>query len=223
MTITPEQHVNQIATEHPLATRVFHRHGIDFCCGGGVSLETACRSQGVDSAMVLHELQMELGKETTDERNWGAAPADELIQHILNGYHEPLYEELPRLEALCTKVEGKHFDKMPTLRAVQKEFTMIKADLLQHMAKEEQILFPMIQSGHTSMTEGPISVMRSEHDEVGAALLRIRQLTNNYQVPEEACNSWRALWAGLESLEFELHKHIHLENNILFPAVMSER
>lgn len=100
-------------------------------------------------------------------------------------------------------------------------FVGLKVELEEHMAKEEQILFPMIQQGKGAFADGPISVMEHEHEEAGAALRRLRSLTNDYTVPEEACNTWRALWHRLASLEQSLHRHIHLENNILFPRALA--
>jgi regulator of cell morphogenesis and NO signaling len=222
MTVNLESKVGQIATEHPLSTRVFARHGIDFCCGGGTPLRTACEEHGIDSQTVLAELERELAVSTTEAVRWDEVPINDLIEHILATHHSPLKEELPRLEAMARKVVEVHRDKrpemLPQLLAV---YTGLKAELEQHMAKEEQILFPMIQAGRGAMALGPIAVMEEEHDSAGQALRRLRELTDGYDVPEEACNTWRALWHGLAALEESLHEHIHLENNILFPRAVS--
>jgi len=146
---------------------------------------------------------------------------NDLIDHILAAYHKPLTEELPRLEAMARKVIDVHRDKQPEmLPELLSVYVGLKVELEQHMAKEEQILFPMIKGGQGAMAEGPISVMAHEHDSAGSALKRLRELTDGYQVPEEACNTWRALWHGLAALEEALHQHIHLENNILFPRAL---
>jgi regulator of cell morphogenesis and NO signaling len=122
---------------------------------------------------------------------------------------------------MARKVVDVHRDKQPeTLPELLSVYLGLKAELEQHMAKEEQILFPMIQSGQGSMATGPISVMEHEHDSAGGALRRLRELTSGYEVPAEACNTWRALWHGLAALEESLHQHIHLENNILFPRAL---
>jgi regulator of cell morphogenesis and NO signaling len=216
--------VGQIATEHPLATRVFARHGIDFCCGGGKPLREVCQKLGLDSKAVLDEIEREIAQPAEKQVRWDEAPLDALIQHILTAYHAPLKEELPRLESMSKKVVDVHRDKRPEmLPELLTVFSGMKAELEQHMAKEEQILFPMIQRGQGAMAGGPISVMEHEHDSAGRALHRLRELTDGYEVPAEACNTWRALWHGLAALEDSLHQHIHLENNILFPRVLGAR
>ena len=222
MDINPESKVGQIAAEHPLATRVFARHGIDFCCGGGKPLGQVCSERDLDTAVVLTEIQNELAAPDSTEVRWDQEPLGDLVEHILATYHKSLKEELPRLEAMTRKVVDVHGDKQPEkLPELLSVYLGLKAELEQHMAKEEQILFPMIQNGQGAMTEGPISVMEHEHDSAGNALKRLRELTNGYEVPEEACNTWRALWHGLAALEESLHQHIHLENNILFPRALA--
>jgi regulator of cell morphogenesis and NO signaling len=221
MNINPDSKVGQIAAEHPLATRVFARHGIDFCCGGGKPLGEVCTQRGLDTVAVLAEIESELATPSATEVRWDQAPLGDLVEHILAAYHKPLKEELPRLEAMARKVVDVHRDKQPeTLPELLSVYLGLKAELEQHMAKEEQILFPMIQSGQGSMATGPISVMEHEHDSAGGALRRLRELTSGYEVPAEACNTWRALWHGLAALEESLHQHIHLENNILFPRAL---
>jgi len=221
MMIQSDSIVGQLAAEHPLATRVFHRHGIDFCCDGGRKLQEACAAQGVDTGMVLEEIRKELSNTTIPEERWGQAPLEDLVQHILVAYHGPLKEELPRLESMARKVLEVHGDKDPeTLSEVVEVYAGLKAELSQHMVKEEQILFPMIEQGQGAMAGGPVSAMKHEHDSAGAALRRLRELTKDYQVPPGACNTWRALWHGLAALEESLHQHIHLENNILFPRAL---
>lgn len=224
MTIQSDTRIGDIATEYPLATRVFHRHGIDFCCGGGKALDEACAARGVDTQLVIEELRKELATEKTPPKRWDQEPLEDLITHILIAFHKPLAEELPRLAQMARKVNdthgAKHPDMFPELLNV---YLGLQAELQSHMAKEEQILFPMIQSGQGAMAGGPISVMEHEHDSAGAALARLRTLTHDYEVPADACNTWRALWHGLQALEESLHEHIHLENNILFPRALSHQ
>jgi regulator of cell morphogenesis and NO signaling len=222
MSITTETTVGQLAAEHPLATRVFARHGIDYCCGGGRPLGEACHEKGLDTEGVLDEIRKELETPDVSEERWDQAPLGDLIEHILVTYHRPLYEELPRLESMARKVLDVHRDKDPErLAELVTVYLGLKAELDQHMAKEEQILFPMIKQGQGAMADAPISVMRHEHDSAGTALRRLHDLTNGYEVPPEACNTWRALWHGLAALEGSLHQHIHLENNILFPRALA--
>ncbi|MCP3978529.1 MAG: iron-sulfur cluster repair di-iron protein [bacterium] len=221
MKLQLDSKIGRIATEHPLATRVFSRHGIDFCCGGGKPLGEVCEQRGLDAQAVLAEIEKEVASPTAEVIRWDEAPLGDLIDHILANYHKPLYEELPRLEEMAQKVARVHGDKRPdALPELASICTGLKAELEQHMAKEEQILFPMIRQGQGAMAGGPISVMEHEHDNAGKALHRLRELTEGYTVPEEACNTWRALWHGLAALEQSLHEHIHLENNILFPRAL---
>ena len=222
MSVTVETKVGQVAAEHPLATRVFARHGIDFCCGGGRPLGEVCEEKGLDAQAVLEEIRSELEAPGGSEVRWDQAPLGDLIGHILSAYHQPLKEELPRLESMARKVLDVHGDKDPErLAELLSVYLELKFELDQHVAKEEQILFPMIDSGQGAMADGPISVMRLEHDSAAAALRRLRELTNGYEVPAQACNTWRALWHGLAALEESLHRHIHLENNILFPRALA--
>jgi regulator of cell morphogenesis and NO signaling len=223
MSITLETKVGALAAEYPLATRVFSRHGIDFCCGGGRPLGEVCEEKGLDASAVLKEVHTELEQSTENMERWDQAPLGDLIDHILHAYHRPLREEMPRLDAMARKVLDVHGDKDPDrFRRIVNVLAGLKAEVDSHMAKEEQILFPMIKVGSGSMAEGPISVMEEEHTAVAMALRELRKLTDDYQVPEAACNTWRALWHGLAALEESFHQHIHLENNILFPRALAE-
>ncbi|MCP3963997.1 MAG: iron-sulfur cluster repair di-iron protein [bacterium] len=222
MTISIESTVGQIAAEHPLATRTFGRHGIDFCCGGGRSIREACEAKGLDTESILEEIAGELAAPDADLERWDEAPLNDLIDHILAAYHRPLGEELPRLEQMARKVHRVHGERQPELLPeLLSTYLGLKEELQLHMMKEEQILFPMIRQGQGPSAEGPISVMESEHESAGDALKRLRELTDGYQVPGEACNTWRALWHGLAALEVAMHEHIHLENNILFPRALA--
>jgi regulator of cell morphogenesis and NO signaling len=210
--------VGKIASEHPIATRVFARHEIDFCCGGGRPISEICEAKGLETAAILDEIETELSGADTSPARWIDAPLPELIDHIVSTYHRALDEELPRLEFMARKVLRVHGDKAPeVLPALVSTLLDLKAELEQHMIKEEEILFPMILSGQGSTASAPISVMEHEHESAGAALRRLRELTDDYRVPEGACNTWQALWHGLAALEEDMHQHIHLENNILFP------
>ncbi|MGD9548418.1 MAG: iron-sulfur cluster repair di-iron protein [Candidatus Krumholzibacteriia bacterium] len=222
MTITSETKVGQLAAQYPLATRVFARHGIDFCCGGGEPLGAVCAGKGLETATILAEIAQELEVADENADRWDTAPLETLIDHILVTYHQPLYEELPRLESMARKVLDVHRDKDPErLSELFSLYLEIQAELKQHMMKEEQILFPMIRQGQGARTGGPVAVMEKEHEAVGEALRRMRELTDDFTVPAEACNTWRALWHGLAALEKDLHQHIHLENNILFPRALA--
>ena len=221
MNITLESKVGEVASQYPLSTRVFSRHNIDFCCGGGKPIADACNLAGVAPQDVLAEIHRELS-ESKESIRWDTQPLSGLIDHILDQFHAPLQEELPRLEALAEKVHRVHRDKAPEmLSGILQTFRALRLELEQHMLKEERVLFPMILAGQGTAAAGPVNVMEIEHQSAGGELKKLRELTDNFQVPEGACNSWRALWAGLEAFEGDMHEHIHLENNILFPRALA--
>ncbi|MFU8806990.1 MAG: iron-sulfur cluster repair di-iron protein [Bradymonadaceae bacterium] len=221
--IEPTQTVNEITRRFPNSTRVFARHKISFCCGGGVSLAEACNGRNVDVARVIAELERENALEQPSALDgWSERPIPELVEHILERYHRPLDEELPRLAFLSSKVARVHGERDAALPRIAAVFFSLHEELENHFRKEEQILFPMITSGAYQQASAPIAVMLAEHDVADDLLRKLRELTRDYTVPVGACGSWRALWAGLEALELSLHEHIHLENNILFERVLQE-
>jgi regulator of cell morphogenesis and NO signaling len=218
--VTSSSRVGEIATRHPLATRVFARHGIDFCCGGGVALADACAKRGLDAGSVLEEIERTISAPgVADATRWDEAPVTELVRHIVDHFHAPLREELPRLEAMARKVARVHGDKEPVrLPALLETFLALKAEVDEHLREEEQSLFPAILAGAED-PEAPLAAFVDDHTRVGRELARIRELTDDFRVPDGACNTWNALWHGLAALETDLHEHIHLENNVLFPRV----
>ena len=221
-TTTRDTPVGHIAAAAPRATRVFARHGIDYCCGGGATLAAACEEHGLNVEQVLAEIAAATRGAATGADNWLEAPLGALIEHIRTQYHRPLDEELPRLEAMARKVHAVHGAKDPErLAAVVEVTAALRTDLEQHMQKEEQILFPLILQGGGAAAGGPVAVMEEEHEAAGGMLRQLRELTDDFTPPEEACNTWRALWHGLADLERSLHEHIHLENNILFPRALA--
>jgi regulator of cell morphogenesis and NO signaling len=226
------QTVKDFALQIPGATRVFERAGIDYCCGGGRSLEEACASAGVNAGDMLAALR---SLESADpmhevEPDFGAMPLESLVDHIVRTHHVFTLQELARLEKLLAKVRSKHERNHPELADVGFAFHGLLADLLPHMLKEERVLFPYVVAMERARAEGvavppppfltvknPIRVMTLEHDTAGDFLREIRAATANFEIPEGACMSFRALYEGLEDLERDLHQHIHLENNVLFP------
>jgi len=214
--------VGQLATEHPHAVKIFHRHGIDFCCGGGRTIAEACSGKGIAVDTVLAEIAEEEARQTKPATRWDAEPLDALINHILEAYHVPLYTELPRLEQMARKVYDVHGPKdRERLNAIKNLVIALKDDLDPHMVKEERVLFPWIKSGQGASAGAPVRMMLAEHDAVGEMLVQLRELTHDYAIPEGACATWTALWQGLQWLERELHEHIHLENNVLFPRALA--
>lgn len=223
MNITRDTQVSAVATEMPATIRIFQEHGIDFCCGGKRPLAEACADRGLDVDALVAKLQRSIAGADA-ERNWQTAPLGELIGHIQQRFHEPLRQELTRLAAMLAKVVSRHGDHLPeTLGPLAATFSALHDDLLQHMTKEDVVLFPAIVAAETgdvaaaSFVSQPIGVMEAEHEHAGLALAQMREITGGYTPPEWACPTFRGLYFGLAEFEREMHIHVHLENNILFP------
>lgn len=209
-----DRSLGQLARKIPGATAVFHHHGLDFCCGGNKSLRRAAEEKNLDSETIANSLLAIANKGETPATE--TMPLPELIDYILENFHQVHRTELPELLRLANKVERVHADKPDCPHGLSDHLLQMAQELEQHMQKEENILFPMIKRGTGSMVLGPISVMRHEHDDHGAALRELERLTNNMHPPMGACNTWRALYLGLQKLHNDLMEHIHLENNLLF-------
>ncbi|MBS1836212.1 MAG: iron-sulfur cluster repair di-iron protein [Actinobacteria bacterium] len=223
--ITPDTTLADIVTNHPDLARELERRSLDYCCGGRKSLAEACEPLGLDPTETAAALS---GVTTATPEPWADLGPSELVEHLLATHHAYLHEELPRLGFLADKVATVHGANHPELAQVRDTFTEMQAELDQHLAKEEQILFPAIQqlagapSGATlgGTLEGPISVMMLEHDAQGEYLARLRDLTDGYTTPADGCASYQALYQGLAQLESDTHTHVHKENNRLFPMVV---
>lgn len=232
MNITPQTQVSEIVVHNPASTRVFHRHGIDFCCGGKRPLGEVCAERRLDVDQIRREIAA-ADPGDRDEEDWSAAPLADIVEHILARYHRPLQEELPRLAAMAQKVLRAHGARFPEMiPPLQERLEALVGDLQSHMLKEERVLFPYIVALEKGAAKGsafgtvanPIAMMEAEHDDAGRLLAEMNRLTGGYRLPEGACNTFRALFHGLSELEREMHLHVHLENNVLFPrAVEMER
>lgn len=225
--ISPETHVAALVLEEPSRARVFERFGIDYCCGGTVPLETACAERGLDVGIVTAALAEPLARGAEDV-DWRAASVATLVEHIVEQHHAYLREELPPLGALVDKVARAHGDAHPELADVRQTFTGVANELGEHMLEEEQVVFPAciaLEEGARgiglSSLERPIEDMLHDHDEVGAGLARLRELTAGYEPPGDACNSYRAMLDRLRTLEVDIHRHVHEENNVLFPRAVA--
>jgi regulator of cell morphogenesis and NO signaling len=210
--ISPTTTVAELVLERPARARVLERLGLDYCCGGKRSLEDACRRRGLDVATVLAVLDLD----TTpgdDETDWQAAPLAELVDHIVGVHHAYLREELPRLSGLLTKVVKAHGAERPELAPVQEAFELLRAELEEHTASEEAELFPAILAGDPVVTES----FEDEHARAGELLERLSELTGGYDASTVRCNTHRATLEGLQRLEADVHRHVHEENNVLFP------
>lgn len=233
-TIT-EKTVREIATENPASVRVFETLGIDYCCGGARPLGEACARAGVDLDHVLLMLERaQRDFQACDARNWSELPLWELMMHVVDQHHTFVRQETPRIEALLLKVASKHGAMHPELHEIQELFSAIGQELSTHMIKEEHILFPFIKHAEEAAqgrgpwpqacfdsVKRPIANMLAEHDDAGALLARIRELADGYTAPAGVCPTFEALYRALDAFERDLHQHVHLENNILFPRAIA--
>ena len=205
-----------LARTIPGATKVFHEYHLDFCCGGKQTLQQAADKAGIDAARIVAQLAA-LQPQADGAVDWADAPTPALIDHILERFHERHREQLPELIRLARRVESVHGDRPECPLGLADHLENMLQELESHMQKEEMVLFPMLQRGQTDLAAMPIQVMRHEHDHHGGELAKLEALTNGITLPRGACNTWRALYLGLQTLRQDLMEHIHLENNILFP------
>lgn len=206
------RHLGQIAVDLPGATAVFRRLKLDFCCGGNVPLADACAEKKLDAEAVSAEL---LALERVDVAAEFDTPAA-LIDHIFKRYHEVHRQQLPELIRMARRVEAVHRDNPDVPAGLGDLLEAMEAELLDHMGKEEMVLFPMLKSGGSPFAGGPIAVMRMEHTSHGEQLAKLMAMTNDATPPAGDCTTWRALYAGIAQLVTDLMEHIHLENNRLF-------
>ena len=222
--------VREIALEAPATTRVFESFKIDYCCGGRKPFVDACRNVGADPAEVLTQLEIVLAEHKSNDAALKDMSLTGLIGHILEKHHKFTYAEIENLPALMDKVARVHGENHPELETLQSLFTDLCDDLAPHMYKEEQVLFPYILDLEARQLNGlsvqfppfgtvkhPINMMMTEHDSVGDILREMRSVSKDYELPDGACPSYTGLFSRLEALELDLHQHIHLENNLLFP------
>lgn len=223
--------VAELVRQRPKRSRIFEELGIDFCCHGHVPLDQACVLNGLDLVDVCRRLEATESEVPGAERDWTAATLSELTEHIVDAHHTRLRRELPRLAGLIDRVLAAHGDNHPELSRLRDAFASLQNELLPHMMKEEQVLFPMIRKLEQTPADqrwnlrfqcgsigNPIAVMEHEHDTTGKALRQLALLTHDYRPPRDACPTYLALLSGLRELQSDLHQHIHKENNILFPA-----
>lgn len=212
------QSLGQLARDLPGATAVFHKYKLDFCCGGSRTLSDAAAHKGLEAAAIEAELQA-LQPLSANQQQLAGLDTKALIEHILTRFHDVHREQLPELIRLSRRVERVHGDHPKCPAGLSAHLEQMQDELEMHMQKEEQILFPMIARGVAGMAKAPVQVMRHEHDDHGAALDRMLDLAHSLTLPDGACNTWQALYRGLETLKNDLMEHIHLENNVLFQRV----
>ncbi len=225
-TINTTTTVGEIIRAYPGLSSVFEKYHIDYCCGGKLPLEQACAKANINAEKILEELASKKDIKNEDSVNADDISLSELADHITNTHHFYLKNELPRLDQITARVLHVHGDKDQRLQDVRNAFVSLKDEMLQHMTKEERVLFPMIKELETANAApahsiaGPIRQMEHEHDGAGDALSIISKATDNYTPPVWACNTYRVMIDSLKKLELDMHQHVHKENNILFAKAL---
>ncbi len=232
-TTTKTMTIREIALEQPSSIRVFEHYGIDYCCGGHKPLTEACIAGKLEIDVVIAALEAAAKIAAPVSHDWSRASLESLSGHIVSTHHAYVKRELPRLAELALKVVDRHGATTPELPVIQRTLARLAEELSQHLAKEEAILFPYIVELERAVAAGsakphgcfgtvanPIAMMTREHDAAGALIAEIRNLSHNFAIPADACPSYHAFYDGLKDFEQDLHEHIHLENNILFPRAI---
>ncbi len=233
MNFSTETRVNEIALSNPGARRVLEDAGVDYCCGGGKSLQEACLHAGVTADEILKRLRQNSELAGPADAEWTNASLADLTRHIRERHHQYVRDSIPRVRALLAKIREKHGEKHREIEEIEKLFGDVAREMTAHMQKEEQILFPYIDAmersarGNGSVeppffqtVQNPIHAMMKEHDSAGDLVKRIRKASNEYKAPADACTSYQATYQELRQFEEDLHLHVHLENNILFPRAV---
>jgi regulator of cell morphogenesis and NO signaling len=228
---TPETKLGDIVVARPSLARVFERLGLDYCCGGQQTLTAACARKGLDPHTVIEMLvAAEAESAAPVEADAAGMTLSQLADHIEQTHHVYVKAELPRLVEMAGRVAGKHGWRDVRLAEVHQTVIALAEEMFSHMRKEELILFPIVRqievgaadgSFHCGSIANPISVMEAEHESAGNAVARLRELTDGFAPDAESCNTHRALLAGLADFEADLHRHVHKENNILFPRTLA--
>jgi regulator of cell morphogenesis and NO signaling len=219
--------------EQPSSIRVFEQYGIDYCCGGREPLAEACAARDIQVDAVIAALEVAATGPISIAEDWSKASLESLSAHIVATHHAYVKRELPRLAMLAQKVVARHGTTRVELPVIQSKLAQLDEELSPHLAKEELILFPHIAKLERAINDGgskpqgcsgtvanPIAMMTQEHDAAGTLLAEIRDLSQNFTPPEDACPTYHAFYDGLDEFEQDLHQHIHLENNILFPRAI---
>jgi regulator of cell morphogenesis and NO signaling len=231
MVITAETPVRNIVVEVPNAIPVLERFGIDYCCGGKHTLVEACTKRDQNVAFVLEELERCEQNTTSPDAQWQSAPLRDLIDWIVQKHHTFTRDQLALIQELASKVERRHGTAHPEVHKMNAALATISAELTHHFFCEENMLFPYIEQLDQEKRplppvlfdniQQPVTRMMMEHSQTGDEFRVLREITNNYLPPDDACTTYRALYRAMEDLERDLHRHIHLENNILFPRALS--
>jgi len=226
-TIDPHASLAALVLDEPGRAELFERLGLDYCCRGERSLDTACTQQDLDVDTVVRVLEAHAGTSTPtaeDEHDWRRASTADLCDHIVEAHHDRLRHELPRLGETLTTVVRVHGGDDPQLDELARVFSSFAGELLVHLDREEQVLFPACRAVEVGAPVDPqalLDELEHDHADVGETLLVLRDLAGGYRSDAARCSTHRALLDGLRALERDLHQHIHEENNVLFPRVRS--
>ena len=237
MNFSRETKVKDIALFNPAARQTLEDAGLDYCCGGGKSLNEACLQADVSPDEILDRIRENSRKVTREDRNWITMPLCDLTRHIREKHHQYVRDAICRVQPLLDKVISKHGTNHAELGDTGRLFTEVSREMIMHMQKEEQVLFPYIDALEKSANtqepveppffgtvRNPVHAMMKEHDAAAELVKQIRDSTSDYLAPADACTSFRALYEALREFESDLHEHVHLENNVLFHrAVEMER
>lgn len=210
--ITREMPIGDIVTTLPQTANYFIKEGVDFCCGGERPLMEAIEDSNLSIDKVLTDLENIKNTSTKKYKAWQEGTSEEIIDHIINTHHQFLRENLPLISELAFKVLYVHGKKHEVLYKVHELFNALRSELERHLIKEETLLFPAIHEGKASL----IKELMAEHDGAGDLIKTIKEITDHYALPEDACQSYQLLYDKLEALEIDTYNHVHLENNILF-------
>ena len=230
---TTTQTVREIAQTQPSSIRVFEKFGIEYCCGGGERLIEACAARDVDVDAVISALEAAVRNESSQEKDWTKESLANLTKHIVATHHAYCKDELPRLSGLAMKVVKVHGGTNPELALIRARLAELAEELTDHLAEEEVVVFPMIVKLEAEKVSAdvepeesrasvgnPLAQLIQDHDHAGVLLAEIRSLSRDFNAPEYACTTYRAFFEGLKEFERDLHRHVHLENNILFPRAI---
>lgn len=220
--------LGDLVAERPSRSRVFERHGIDYCCGGRRSLESAAGEASVDVESLIRELDAHPA--APSDKDWRVETIRAVVEHILAEHHLWLSENMDRISDLARKVARVHGDREPRVREIECVYKELREDLEPHLGKEEAVLFPAAiqwsETGRLSLgcagmatLDAPVAAMESDHVAVGRMLDHLVSLTDGFRPPEEACGTWRALYDALKELDSNTRAHVHLENEVLHPAI----